>query len=57
MGCLLILKPLWNKAAQEVLLQYGVKLSAQQYITTTGLRTKDLLNGGSAILSCRLKKW
>jgi len=43
-GLLIDSEPLWNKAAQEVLLQYGVKLSAQQYISTTGLRTKDFID-------------
>ena len=42
-GLLIDSEPLWNQAAAEVLLQFGVKLSSQQYSTTTGLRTKDFV--------------
>jgi mannitol-1-/sugar-/sorbitol-6-/2-deoxyglucose-6-phosphatase len=43
-GLLIDSEPLWNAAAEEVFLQYGVKLSEEQYKTTTGLRTKEFVH-------------
>jgi beta-phosphoglucomutase-like phosphatase (HAD superfamily) len=42
-GLLVDSEPLWNEAAAETFLLYGVNLSEEQYKTTTGLRTKEFL--------------
>lgn len=42
-GLLIDSEPLWNEAATEVFAQYGVTLTAEQYNTTTGLRTKEFI--------------
>jgi HAD superfamily hydrolase (TIGR01509 family) len=42
-GLLVDSEPLWDEAANFVLADYGIKLSPEQYATTTGLRTKDFL--------------
>jgi HAD superfamily hydrolase (TIGR01509 family) len=42
-GLLVDSEPLWNEAAAETFLQYGVHLTDEQYQTTTGLRTKEFL--------------
>ncbi len=42
-GLLIDSEPLWQEAADEVFKSYGVGLSQQQYLTTTGLRTKEFL--------------
>ncbi len=42
-GLLIDSEPLWNEAAAETFLQYGVKLSDEQYLSTTGLRTREFL--------------
>ena len=42
-GLLIDSEPLWNEAAGELFRNYGVQLSAQQYATTTGLRTREFL--------------
>ena len=42
-GLLIDSEPLWQLAANEVLASYGIQLTEQQYITTTGLRTKEFL--------------
>lgn len=42
-GLLIDSEPLWNEAATEVFAQYGVTLTAEQYKTTTGLRTKEFI--------------
>ncbi len=42
-GLLIDSEPLWNEAADEVFKQYGVSLSAEQYNTTTGLRTREFV--------------
>ncbi len=43
-GLLIDSEPLWNTAAEEVLKQYGVNLSEEQYKSTTGLRTKEFVH-------------
>lgn len=43
-GLLIDSEPLWNEAAADVFARYGITLSAAQYITTTGLRTKEFIN-------------
>jgi sugar-phosphatase len=43
-GLLIDSEPLWNEAAAEVFARYGIILTAQQYATTTGLRTKEFIN-------------
>lgn len=42
-GLLIDSEPLWNEAADEVFKDYGVRLTAQQYGATTGLRTREFL--------------
>ncbi len=42
-GLLIDSEPLWNSAAEEVLKQYGVNLTEEQYKSTTGLRTKEFV--------------
>jgi HAD superfamily hydrolase (TIGR01509 family) len=42
-GLLIDSEPLWNKAANIVFNEYGVKLSNEQYNTTTGLRTREFV--------------
>lgn len=43
-GLLIDSEPLWAEAADELLMLYGKQLTAKQYATTTGLRTKEFLN-------------
>ncbi len=40
-GLLIDSEPLWNEAANEVLKQYGITISDEEYVLTTGLRTKE----------------
>lgn len=42
-GLLIDSEPLWNQAASEVFGSFGIRLSGQQYATTTGLRTREFL--------------
>ncbi len=42
-GLLIDSEPLWAEAANEVLKDYQVSLTKQQYVQTTGLRTKEFL--------------
>lgn len=42
-GLLIDSEPLWNEAADEVLVDYNIRLTEQQYIATTGLRTKEFV--------------
>jgi sugar-phosphatase len=42
-GLLIDSEPLWNQAAEEVLRNYGVNLTEEQYKSTTGLRTKEFV--------------
>jgi HAD superfamily hydrolase (TIGR01509 family) len=42
-GLLIDSEPLWREAANELLLTYGKKLTAEQYAVTTGLRTKEFV--------------
>jgi mannitol-1-/sugar-/sorbitol-6-/2-deoxyglucose-6-phosphatase len=42
-GLLIDSEPLWKEAAEALFLTYGKQLTAQQYISTTGLRTKEFL--------------
>jgi sugar-phosphatase len=42
-GLLIDSEPLWEKATEQVFAQYGVSLSNEQYITTTGLRTREFV--------------
>lgn len=42
-GLLIDSEPLWCEAADEVLIDYNIKLTDQQYISTTGLRTKEFV--------------
>ncbi|MEI9934773.1 MAG: hexitol phosphatase HxpB [Ferruginibacter sp.] len=43
-GLLIDSEPLWNEAAMEVFRRYDIELSPQQYVTTTGLRTKEFVH-------------
>jgi len=40
-GLLIDSEPLWQEAAAEVFEAYNIKLTNEQYISTTGLRTKE----------------
>ena len=42
-GLLIDSEPLWMEAATEVFAAYGKKLSAEEYATTTGLRTSEFV--------------
>ncbi len=42
-GLLVDSEPLWEQATDEVFKQYGVSLSNEQYLTTTGLRTREFV--------------
>ncbi len=42
-GLLIDSEPLWEEAAAEVFRLYGVSLTREQYIITTGLRTKEFV--------------
>lgn len=42
-GLLIDSEPLWAEAADEVFKLYGVSLTHEQYVTTTGLRTKEFV--------------
>lgn len=42
-GLLIDSEPLWKEATDELLLNYGFRLTKQQYSLTTGLRTKEFL--------------
>jgi sugar-phosphatase len=42
-GLLIDSEPLWAEAADEVFKSYGVSLTNEQYITTTGLRTREFV--------------
>lgn len=42
-GLLIDSEPLWAEAANEVLALYGLSLTNEEYITTTGLRTKEFI--------------
>ncbi len=43
-GLLIDSEPLWNEAADHVLTFYGKKLTAEEYATTTGLRTSEFVS-------------
>ncbi len=43
-GLLIDSEPLWKEAADEIFKGYGMQLTRQQYIATTGLRTKEFLS-------------
>ena len=42
-GLLIDSEPYWAEAADEVFKELGVSLTPEQYVTTTGLRTKEFL--------------
>jgi beta-phosphoglucomutase-like phosphatase (HAD superfamily) len=43
-GLLIDSEPLWNEAATVIFKHYGIQLTAQQYATTTGMRTKEFIH-------------
>ncbi len=43
-GLLVDSEPLWSIAANEVFEEYGFRLSPEQHITTTGLRTREFVH-------------
>lgn len=43
-GLLVDSEPLWGVAANDVFEQYGFRLSPEQHITTTGLRTREFVH-------------
>lgn len=43
-GLLVDSEPLWGVAANEVFEEYGFRLSPEQHITTTGLRTREFVH-------------
>jgi sugar-phosphatase len=42
-GLLIDSEPLWKEAAEALFSTYGQRLTTEQYISTTGLRTKEFL--------------
>lgn len=42
-GLLVDSEPLWDEAGNIVFAKYGIRLTPQQYATTTGLRTKEFI--------------
>lgn len=42
-GLLIDSEPLWREAAQHVFAQYNIRLSADEYKTTTGLRSREFV--------------
>jgi len=42
-GLLIDSEPLWYEAANEAFGSYGISISPKEYVTTTGLRTKEFL--------------
>ena len=42
-GLLIDSEPLWNDAAEETFSPYGFTLTPVQYVTTTGMRTKEFV--------------
>jgi sugar-phosphatase len=42
-GLLIDSEPLWHEAAEEIFAQYGIRMSEEQYKTTTGLRTREFV--------------
>ena len=43
-GLLIDSEPLWNQAADEIFLRYGIRLTPQQHASTTGMRTKEFID-------------
>ena len=43
-GILIDSEPFWEEAGQETLELFGISLSPEQYITTTGLRTREWID-------------
>lgn len=43
-GLLIDSEPLWDEAATAIFSNYGIKLTPEQYATTTGLRTKEFIH-------------
>lgn len=43
-GLLIDSEPLWNEAAKEVFAAYNIQLTEQEYLSTTGLRTKEFVD-------------
>ncbi len=43
-GVLIDSEPLWSEATDEVFAKHGIKITQEQYSTTTGLRTKEFVN-------------
>lgn len=42
-GLLVDSEPLWDEAATKIFKEYDIKLTPEQYATTTGLRTREFL--------------
>ena len=42
-GLLIDSEPLWNEAATIIFGRYGIRLTPQQYATTTGMRTREFI--------------
>ncbi len=42
-GLLIDSEPLWHEAADEIFAQYGLRLSEEEYATTTGMRVKEFV--------------
>ncbi len=42
-GLLIDSEPIWNEAANEVFIRYGIKLKPEHYSITTGLRTPEFV--------------
>lgn len=42
-GLLINSEPLWNEAANEVFAKYNIQLSDEDYLNTTGMRTREFI--------------
>jgi sugar-phosphatase len=42
-GLLIDSEPLWNEAADEIFRQYGIRITQEEYASTTGMRVKEFV--------------
>ena len=42
-GLLIDSEPLWNEAADEIFRHYGIRITPEEYATTTGMRVKEFV--------------
>lgn len=53
-GLLIDSEPLWNQAATDIFNHHGIKLTAEQYASTTGLRTKEFVEWWFSFFNVKL---